>query len=99
MSKKNTTPAATTTTNDKFVETLTEVKDAMKALRKQFKTDLQALYDNFRAAKKELRERRNGAWKMLEAARKAKKAAPKAAAKKPAAKKAAKKAASKKAAK
>ena len=93
MSK--TTTKSTTTTS--FADTLAELRKEQKTLLSTFVADRQKLYDDYRLAKAELREKRDAAWKQFNAEKAERKAARKAAAK--AATKSTKKAATKKVAK
>ena len=100
---KNTTKTTTksTTTTTTFADTLAALRKEQKTLLATFVADRQKLYDDYRLAKAELREKRDAAWKQFNAEKAARKAARKAAAKTAAksTKKVTKKAATKKAAK
>ena len=93
---KNTKTAAKNT--NAFADTLAALRKEQKTLLATFVADRQKLYDDYRLAKAELREKRDAAWKQFNAQKAARKAARKAA-QKAAAKKVTKKAATKKAAK
>ena len=101
---KNTTKK-TNDINTKLVNELFDIRTEFKELRKQFKLDLQKMWDKYRAEKTSLRERKAAAWKAYTEAKtarkmtakqtKAVKCAKKVATKKAAVKKAAKKTAKK----
>lgn len=96
---KNTKPATkNTTTANTFADTLAALRKEQKTLLATFVADRQKLYDDYRIAKADLRDRRAAAWKQFNEQKAARKAARKAA-KKVATKKVTKKAPAKKAAK
>ena len=95
---KNTKTATKNTNTNAFAETLATLRKEQKTLLATFVADRQKLYDDYRLAKAELREKRDAAWKQFNAQKAARKAARKAAAKENA-KKVTKKVATKKAAK
>ena len=59
---KNTTKK-TNDINTKLVNELFDIRTEFKELRKQFKLDLQKMWDKYRAEKTCLRERKAAAWK------------------------------------
>ena len=97
---KTTTKSTTksTTTSNTFADTLAALRKEQKTLLATFVADRQKLYDDYRLAKAELREKRDAAWKQFNSQKAARKAARKAAVKENA-KKVTKKAATKKATK
>ena len=69
---KNTTKK-TNDINTKLVNELFDIRTEFKELRKQFKLDLQKMWDKYRAEKTSLRERKAAAWKAYAEAKTARK--------------------------
>ena len=89
--RTSTKSTTTLTANEILGNELARIRSAKKELQLKFKADLQKVWDDYRAAKKQLVAERKNAWKSFDDAKAERKAA-KVEAKKAAAKKVTKKA-------